>query len=134
MPKHISTRSETTSRPSPSQPPDDGEQLDSSLEITEYGSPQIMGLRAAGDIDLRSHNAWEHALRQAAGHDEEVHLDLTDLEFIDSRGASVLVDAANRLTSGHHIVVHHAPPCFQRVMQILWPEGIPTIMIERATR
>ncbi|GAB3656797.1 STAS domain-containing protein [Glycomyces tarimensis] len=134
MSRQISARADTASRAGPSPPPDYGDQLDSSLEITEYGSPQILGLRAAGGIDLRSHHAWEHALRQAAGHDAEVHLDLTDLEFIDSRGAAVLVEAADRLIGGHHIVVHHAPPCFQRVMQVLWPEGVPTIVIERAGR
>lgn len=134
MPENISTRTATASRPGPSPPPDDGDQLDSSLELTDYGGPRFSGLCAAGGIDLRSHNVWEHALRQAVGHDEEVHLDLTDLEFIDSRGAAVLVDAANRLTGGHHFVVHHAPPCFRRVMQVLWPEGIPTITIERTAR
>ncbi|GAB3227486.1 hypothetical protein GCM10027447_18660 [Glycomyces halotolerans] len=124
------TRADTVSRPGPSPPPAKEGQLDSSLEITEYGSPQLVGLRATGGIDLGSHIAWDHALRQAAGHGEEVHLDLTDLEFIDSRGAAILVETANRLNGGHRIVVHRAPHCFRRVMQALWPEGIPTIMIE----
>lgn len=134
MPKRTNTRAGTASRPVPSPPPAEGDQLDSSLKLTECGRPQIVGLRATGSIDLRSHILWDHSLRRAASHGEEVHLDLTDLEFIDSRGAAVLVEAANRLTGGRHIVVHHAPSCFQRVMEALWPEGVPAIMIERATR
>ncbi|MDA1362694.1 STAS domain-containing protein [Glycomyces luteolus] len=134
MPKRISTRADTVARPVPSSPPAKVEHLDDSLGITEYGSPQIVGLRATGGIDLRSHIAWDHALRRAVGHGEEVHLDLTGLEFIDSRGAAALVEAANHLTGGHQIVVHHAPPYFQRIMQVLWPEGVPSIVIERAAR
>lgn len=134
MRKRTRTRADTAFGPAPSPPPADGNRFDSSLELTEYGGPQIVGLRAAGGIDLRSHIVWDRALRLAVGHGEEVHLDLTDLEFIDSRGAAVLVEAANRLTGGRHVVVHHAPLCFQRVMQVLWPEGTPTMKIDRAAR
>lgn len=132
MPKHTSSGARTASRPVPSPQPAERDQLDRSLEISEYGRPQIVGLRATGGIDLRSHMYWDHALRLVAGHGEEVHLDLSDLEFIDSRGAAVLVEAASRLPGGRRIVVHHAPSCFQRVMEVLWPEGVPAIMIERA--
>lgn len=132
MPKHTNTGTGPASRPVPSSPPAEWDHFDNSLKITECVRPQSVGLRATGCIDLRSHLLWDHALRLAAGRGEDIHLDLTDLEFIDSRGAAMLVEAANRLT-GRGIVVHHAPTCFQRVMGVLWPEGVPAIVIERAT-
>jgi len=134
MPMHADSSTGASFQPAPFRSPAEGDRPDGSLKITEYVRPRVVGLRATGGIDLRSHLLWDHALRLAADRGEDVHLDLTELEFIDSRGAAVLVEAANRLTGGHRIVVHHAPCCFERVMEVLWPEGVPAIVIERATR
>ncbi|WP_026922533.1 STAS domain-containing protein [Glycomyces arizonensis] len=101
------------------------------LRITEYGDRRI-GLRAAGEIDLNSHEAWALALRRVARLGEEVHLDLSGVAFIDVRGTTLLVDAAAALPDGHRVVVYGAPPALHRVIQVLWPDGTAAITFEGA--
>ncbi|SDC94200.1 STAS domain-containing protein [Glycomyces harbinensis] len=87
-------------------------------------------LRASGAVDLNGHDDWGRALRTAPLHDGELHLDLTDLAFIDMRGITVLVDVAQRLPEGARIVVHRPPPCFGRMMEVLWPGGVEAITVK----
>lgn len=102
--------------------------LDGLLRITEYRDRA--GLRVAGEIDLNSHEAWEGALRRAVEQDGQIHLDLSDLAFIDVRGTALLVKTAAVLPEEHGIVVHHAPPGLRRVVQVLWPDGAAAITFE----
>ncbi|GAB3653952.1 STAS domain-containing protein [Glycomyces tarimensis] len=102
---------------------------DDPLQITHCDCHGVT-LRAVGEIDLNGHRAWERALRQVAGQGEEIHLDLTELTFIDVRGVTLLVDIASQLNDGQRIVVYGAPPGLQRVMQVLWPDGAAAITIK----
>ncbi|GAB3232448.1 hypothetical protein GCM10027447_28250 [Glycomyces halotolerans] len=117
------------SRSSAAEPRSVHDRLEGPLLIAEYDHPQP-GIRAGGAVDLNSHGQWARALRQAASRRTEVHLDLSELGFIDVQGVAVLVDVARRLGDGERIVVHQAPPCMTRIMQVLWPEGIAAITIE----
>lgn len=96
------------------------------LRITECDCDTV-GLRVTGAIDLKSHNDWEHALWEVTDRCDEVHPDLTELTFIDVRGAIMLVDIASHSRDGQRIVVLGAPPGLQRVLQVLWPDGTAAI-------
>jgi anti-anti-sigma regulatory factor len=91
-------------------------------------------LRISGAVDLNSHGHWERILRRGTVRDGELHLDLTDLVFIDMRGVSLLVDVARGLPGGARIVVHRSPACMRRMMEVLWPEGLDAITIKGDAR
>ncbi|GAB3651717.1 STAS domain-containing protein [Glycomyces tarimensis] len=106
--------------------PDEDDRTDAPLRFREYGSP-LAGLRASGSVDMRTHLDWEWALRDFTSRRPEVYLDLADLEFIDVRGVSVLVDVASGATGGQQVLVGHPPRCLQRIMEVLWPNGAAAI-------
>jgi anti-anti-sigma factor len=100
------------------------------LRVSDYGG-ELVGLRLAGEIDLVSHTAWEQALRRLAGQAGEVHLDCSGLRFIDAQGTALLVHIASQFAHGQRIVLHDPPPCLKRVLEVLWPAGVPMISIGR---
>ncbi len=106
-------------------PPDEEGRLDGPLRITEYDCR--VGLRVVGEIDLNGHEVWERALRRVTARGEEVHLDLSELAFIDVHGTTLLVDLAAALPEGRRVVVHDAPAGLHRVMRVLWPDGTTAI-------
>lgn len=102
---------------------------DKRLWITECDC-DTPGLRVSGEIDLTGHNDWEIALWEMTSRAEQVHLDLTELTFIDVHGVALLVNAANRMSSGQRLLVYGAPPSLERVMQLLWPDKASAIRIK----
>jgi ABC-type transporter Mla MlaB component len=91
-------------------------------------------LHVAGAVDLNGHDEWGRALREAIVSGGELHLDLAELAFIDMRGVSLLVDVARGLPGGARAVVHHAPPCMRRMMEVFWPDGLDAITIKGDVR
>jgi anti-anti-sigma factor len=92
----------------------------------------------SGEIDLDVHEEWDRALRraveQARACDADLHLDLARLSFIDTRGTSLLVEASRLVPAGRRMVLHHPPLPLFRVLEVLWPKGVPTIAIAEGTR
>jgi serine/threonine-protein kinase RsbW len=63
-------------------------------------------LRLAGEIDFSSADALRSALRDAAERDGDPVIDLSEMTYMDSRGYSVLAEAAKRLrTQGRRLVL-----------------------------
>ncbi|HWC78464.1 MAG TPA: ANTAR domain-containing protein [Pseudonocardiaceae bacterium] len=88
------------------------------------------GLKLCGEIDSSGHERWTSSLDAAVRQHRDVHLDLSDLQFIDGRGVAILVTAARSLERGRWIVVHRPPPMLRRILDLLWPEGESTIAIK----
>ncbi|MCD0444652.1 STAS domain-containing protein [Glycomyces sp. A-F 0318] len=103
------------------------------LRATETTGP-LPVLHVSGSVDLNSHDDWGRVLRQATVRHGELHVDLAGLAFIDMRGVSVLVDVARGLPEGARVVVHRAPPCMRRMMEVLWPAGLDAITIKGDAR
>ncbi len=53
--------------------------------------------------------------------DRDVHLDLSELTFIDVNGTSILVEAASQAPRARRIVLHRPPPMMLRVLEVFWP-------------
>jgi anti-anti-sigma factor len=96
--------------------------------VVDYSDGQV-GLRVAGEVDLSSHRVWEQALQRVLARSGDMHLDLAGLQFIDARSTAALVRVAGMLTDGQRLVLHHPPPSLRRVLQTLWPAGVPAILI-----
>ncbi|WP_280247046.1 STAS domain-containing protein [Nocardia abscessus] len=53
------------------------------------------GLRCAGAVDFTTCDAWRSVLAELVAVDRDVHLDLSELTFIDVNGTSILVEVAS---------------------------------------
>ncbi|GGS31786.1 MULTISPECIES: STAS domain-containing protein [Actinokineospora] len=75
--------------------------------------------RLQGDADLRNRPDFAELLRalcrQAVG---DVHLDLSEMDFVDVWGAVALVEAAGAL-SGGDLVLHNPPAALRRLLDLL---------------
>ncbi|MGW5054389.1 STAS domain-containing protein [Actinokineospora sp. NPDC004072] len=75
--------------------------------------------RLHGDADLRNRPDFAELLRalcrQASG---DVHLDLSEMVFVDVWGAVAMVEAAATLAGGE-LVLHNPPPALRRLLQLL---------------
>ncbi|WP_159930613.1 STAS domain-containing protein [Nocardia sputi] len=91
----------------------------STLRTSRTSSPA--GLRCAGAVDFTTRDDWRSALAELATGDHDVHLDLSELTFIDAYGTSILVETATRSPQARRIVVHRPPAMMLRVLGVFWP-------------
>jgi len=73
------------------------------LRICRQYSPR--GVRAAGELDYRHQEEFEHALSESLRLDRHMHVNLRDLNYIDAACAALLLQAAERLTVSRRMTV-----------------------------
>lgn len=79
------------------------------------------GLRLDGEADLSSHHELQKALAALPPGAAEIHFELARLKFIDVAAARMLI--ACTLQPPHpRLILHHPPPCLQRLIHLLWPD------------
>lgn len=93
-----------------------------------YPTTDPPGLRAVGEIDYATHAVWWAALDAMPSTVGNVHLELSELSFIDARGTSMLVAVALQLSGGRRIVLHHPPRMLPRILELCWPP-LPSIKV-----
>ncbi|WP_207400770.1 STAS domain-containing protein [Actinomadura roseirufa] len=98
------------------------------LRVVELADPP--GMRVAGEIGVLNRDQWAAALDRAlaacAGTD--VHLELSELSFVDAGGTAVLAAVAQRLDGGRRVVLHEPPRVLDRILRTLWPQ-VPGIEV-----
>lgn len=77
-------------------------------------------LTVGGEIDLASAPALERELREVeSSRPSRIRVELAALEFIDSTGIHLLIDAQQRAdANGHQLVLTHAPAHAQRLFRL----------------
>lgn len=87
------------------------------------------GWALAGELDIRNRVASTDALSSlqyanlaATPVENDCHLDLRHLQFIDIRGMGTLVDLAGELVPGQ-LVLHNAAGWLRKVLDELWPSA-----------
>jgi anti-anti-sigma regulatory factor len=98
-----------------------------SLTLTPLAG--LPGLRLAGEVDVTSWNALETALRALPASQGDLHLELTQLRFIDAHGATTLVRTAQGLGTGRSLVLHNPPSVLRRLLELLWHD-VETIKMD----
>ncbi|MEV8630677.1 STAS domain-containing protein [Streptosporangium sp. NPDC051023] len=73
----------------------------------------------SGEIDRTTRKPWEAALEGLVVVGRDMHLELSDLMFIDVRGTWLLTEAAHSLPSGKRVVLHHPPHCLRSVLALI---------------
>lgn len=91
-----------------------------SFEVERSADPAVV--RARGDIDIATSEAFASAIAEASGPEGgTVVVDMAEVGFIDSSGLAVLVHTAN---AGHHIVIRSASPVLRRVIDATGLSGV----------
>ncbi|MFF5207867.1 STAS domain-containing protein [Streptosporangium sp. NPDC000396] len=83
------------------------------------------GLRVSGEVDRTTRKAWEEALGGLVIGGGDMHLDLSELTFIDVRGAWLLTEVARGLPHGKKVFLHRAPYCLRFVLTLIGSEPSP---------
>ncbi|WP_271219515.1 STAS domain-containing protein [Streptosporangium carneum] len=73
----------------------------------------------SGEIDRTTRKPWEQALEELVVVGRDMHLELSDLTFIDVRGTWLLAEAAYSLPTGKKVVLHHPPYCLRSVLALI---------------
>lgn len=89
------------------------------------------GLRLVGEVDVSNRVILTAAMGPFVAGSGDVHLDLSELDFIDVGGVTALVEAAERLGAGRQLVLHRAAPTLRRVLAELWGP-LHTVRVEPA--
>jgi anti-anti-sigma factor len=87
------------------------------LKIAAMDSRQ--GLKLSGEVDISNAPDLAASISSCMREAQDIHIDLSDLEFIDGAGVRVLIQAANRLSKGRRIVLWSAPGFFKRLLDVL---------------
>jgi anti-anti-sigma factor len=103
-----------------------------SFEIREtFDADGAMRLALIGELDIAVADQVEERLRQHRNDDEQVRLDLSELEFIDSSGVrAIVLGLRHARDAGHALEVdRRISPAVRRMIEImgiephLWPAG-----------
>jgi anti-sigma B factor antagonist len=79
----------------------------------------VLTLRPAGELDIATAPRLERVLTQEREPGDRVVLDLADLEFIDSTGLRVIVQAVEASRrAGWELTLRQGPPAVRRVFEI----------------
>ncbi|SDY15301.1 STAS domain-containing protein [Micromonospora pattaloongensis] len=84
------------------------------------------GLRVAGELDYRAVAPLTRALTESLSLDEHVHVNLTQLAFIDVQAAGALLQAALSLATGQRMVLR-CRPLIHKVLRTLGADEIPQL-------
>jgi anti-anti-sigma factor len=101
------------------------------VELTIAALRERSGLRLAGEVDLSNRHVWQAVLHAATEQGDDIHMDLSDLDFVDVAAATALVRQATGLGPQRRLVLHDPPPTLRRMIGLLW-QGQPVLEMEPA--
>jgi anti-anti-sigma factor len=101
--------------------------LDKQLVVTRTASPD--GLRFSGEVDMTNSNAVIRSLMAAFPEAGNPHLDLSALIFCDISGIRALVDAAESLGAGRHLMLHGLPSQIEDVIRVTGWSDLPSLVL-----
>jgi anti-anti-sigma regulatory factor len=88
------------------------------------------GLSVAGEIDPARHAVFRDALIKIAGYDCDIHLNLSQLDFIDLAGLRLLATFGIRMSNGRRLVLDNAPPYLRELMTLVGgPHMLPGLVL-----
>ena len=89
------------------------------------------GLRLAGELDLATAPGLTEALLDFASSEGEVHLDLSEVSFLDSSGLRVILALARSRGDNWAVVLLDPSAAILRIFEILGIDEHPGIEIRR---
>ena len=96
------------------------------IEATE----RPKGYRLRGEVDLAAADALARTLQRATAHEENLHIDLSDVTFLDSIGLAVVIRTALALEGRGTLILSGAQAPVRRVLEVSGTAGIPNVEIQ----
>jgi anti-anti-sigma factor len=87
------------------------------------------GYRLRGEIDLTAADALARTLQRATAHEENLHLDLSDVTFLDSIGIAVVIRTALSLEGRGSLVLNGPRPAVRKILDITGTTDIPNVKV-----
>ena len=100
---------------------------DKQLVVLRTSTPP--GLRFAGEIDASNSHSVATSIAAAAGHQRDVHVDVSSLLFCDISGIRELVAAADRFNAGRRMLLHGMPSQLETVIRVVGWNELPTLAV-----
>lgn len=96
------------------------------LSLSSARDGEVHTIRFFGELDLATTAEVEQELRRVEAEEpEEIVLDLSGLEFIDSTGIAFLIAAESRSRAGsHRLTLRRGSPAVQRAVEICGVDAI----------
>ena len=93
-------------------------------------------LQITGEVDLANHDLLAQAFHQAIATGlDDLHLDLSELDFIDVAGLTLCADAARRLsTQARRLVMLDPSPGTRKILHLIGLETTPGLYLPRSSR
>lgn len=91
------------------------------------------GLRLAGELDLAGAPRLTEAFLDFASPEREVHLDLTQVSFLDSSGLRVILALARSRADTGSVVLLDPSAAVRRILEIVGIDEHPGIEIRQAS-
>jgi anti-anti-sigma factor len=95
------------------------------IEATE----RPRGYRLRGEIDLTAGDALARILQRAVDRNEPLHLDLSDVTFLDSIGLAVVIRTALSLEGRANLVLHAPQQNVRRTLEISGALRVPNVEV-----
>jgi anti-anti-sigma factor len=93
------------------------------LQVARTHRPS--GLRLVGDVDAFTVPVLEVALHTLTTTGEDIHLQLSGLQFMDVAGLELVVSTARRMPEGRRLVLHALSPHLRHVMALVGWDRTP---------
>jgi anti-anti-sigma factor len=97
------------------------------VRITRTRRPH--GLSLEGELDQANVGTLAAALAAVVDTSQDIHLDLSRLEFIDVGGLRLLTETAKRLPAGQHLVLEGVAPYLRKILALVGWERTPGLRI-----
>jgi anti-anti-sigma factor len=88
------------------------------------------GLTLSGELDMASADDFRELASRAFDHSRRVVLDISDVEFVDSKGVNAILRLAKD-ECPHGLILYHPRGNVQRVLDIFAVEKVAGISVER---
>lgn len=100
---------------------------DRQLVVSRTSSPA--GIKFIGEMDASNSHAVGSSIAAAMTPDQNLHVDVTDLQFCDISGIRALVAAAEGLNQGSQLLLHGMPPQLKTVIKVVGWSQLPTLVV-----
>ena len=100
---------------------------DKQLVVSRTTSPA--GLSFSGEIDASNSHAVGTAISSLQAPDRDVHVEVSNLQFIDISGIRAFVNAAESMPKGRRLLLHGMPPQLETVIKVVGWNRMPTLVV-----
>jgi anti-anti-sigma factor len=106
-----------------------GDEVYSDRQLVVVRASDPAGIRFAGEIDASNSSSVGISIAAASAHEKDIHIDVTQLMFIDISGIRAFVTAAEALPEGRRMLLHGMPQQLETVIRLVGWNRLPNLVV-----